>query len=57
MPAGLYEGAWGQKHRKLQLLTVAELLAGKRIDMPDVQLGANVTHKQAPRAPAQDALF
>jgi DNA modification methylase len=51
--AGLYEGQWGQKYPRLQLLTVGELLSGKRIEMPDTQLGANVTHKAAPKAPGQ----
>ncbi len=46
--AGLYEGAWGQKFPRLQLLTVGDLLAGKRIEMPDVHLGADITHKKAP---------
>lgn len=31
--AGFYTSPWGQ-HPRIQLLTVAELLAGKRIDMP-----------------------
>jgi DNA modification methylase len=46
--AGLYEGAWGQRYRRLQLLTVGDLLAGKRIEMPDIHLGADITHKKAP---------
>lgn len=45
--AGFYEHkAWGTKHPKIQLLTIAELLAGKKIDMPPIrQLGA--TFKKA----------
>ncbi|MEX1258361.1 MAG: DNA methyltransferase [Gemmatimonadota bacterium] len=46
--ADFYESPWG-KHARIQLLTVAELLQGKRIDMPDVR-GANVTYKRAPEA-------
>jgi len=46
--AGLYEGAWGQKYPRLQLLTVDDLLSGKRLEMPDVHLGADITHKKAP---------
>lgn len=46
--AGLYEGAWGQRYPRLQLLTVDDLLSGKRIEMPDVHLGADITHKKAP---------
>lgn len=45
---GFYTSPWG-KHPRIQLLTVGELLEGKRIDMPDVR-GANVTYKQAPAA-------
>jgi hypothetical protein len=48
--AGLYESkTWGRRYPKIQLLTVADLLAGKQIDMPPVkQVGA--TFKKAPRA-------
>lgn len=50
--AGLYEGAWGQRYPRLQLLTVDELLKGKRIEMPDIHLGADITHKKAPEVRA-----
>lgn len=43
--AGFYKSPWGQ-HPRLQLRTVAELLAGKGIDQPP----SNVTHKKAPKA-------
>jgi site-specific DNA-methyltransferase (adenine-specific) len=48
--AGFYESKmWNKKYPKIQLLTVAELLAGKQIDMPPVrQVGA--TFKKAPKA-------
>ena len=47
--AGFFESAtWGKKYPKLQLLTVAELLAGKTIEMPPIrQVGA--TFKKAPK--------
>ena len=45
--AGFFESPWG-KHPRLQLLTIAELLAGKGIDYPRVT-GANQTYKAAPR--------
>jgi DNA modification methylase len=53
--AGLYESAtWGRRYPKIQLLTVADLLAGKQIEMPPVkQVGA--TFKKAPRAAAPAA--
>ena len=46
--SGFYESSWG-KHPRLQILTISELLAGKRIDMPPAQ-GVNVTFEKAPRA-------
>ncbi len=48
--AGFYESAtWGRKYPKVQLLTVAELLAGKKVEMPPIrQVGA--TFKKAPKA-------
>jgi DNA modification methylase len=47
--AGFFESkTWGRKYPKVQLLTVAELLAGKKIDMPPIrQVGA--TFKKAVR--------
>lgn len=45
---GFYESPWG-KHPRLQLLTVGELLEGKRIDYPQTA-GVNRTYKQAPKA-------
>jgi site-specific DNA-methyltransferase (adenine-specific) len=51
--AGFYESAlWGRKYPKMQLFTVAELLAGKTIEMPPIrQVGA--TFKKAPKATGQ----
>lgn len=46
--ADFYKSPWGN-HPRLQILTIAELLAGKRIDYPPT---VNVTHKRAPRAEA-----
>lgn len=48
--AGFYESqTWGKRYPKIQLLTVADLLAGEQIDMPPIrQVGA--TFKKAPRA-------
>jgi hypothetical protein len=46
--AGFYTSPWGQ-HPKIQLLTVAELLAGKRIDMPAG--GAHMTQVALPPVP------
>lgn len=45
---GFYNSPWGGTHPRLQILTIAELLAGKRIDMPPARQ-VNVTFKKAPR--------
>jgi DNA modification methylase len=46
--AGFYTSPWG-KHSRLQLLTVGELLRGKKVDSPRTE-GTNVTFKAAPKA-------
>ena len=57
--AGTYDSAWG-KHRRLQILTVEELLEGKTVDMPPVRQ-TSVTFKQADRViqelPEDPSLF
>jgi hypothetical protein len=45
--AGFYSSPWG-KHPRIQLLTIGDLLEGKRIDYP-ATTGVNVTYQQAPR--------
>jgi hypothetical protein len=50
---GFYDSPWG-KHPRIQLLTIAELLEGRRIDYPAIQ-GANVTYRRAPEAPRKVA--
>lgn len=47
--AGVYQSPLGTQHPRLQILTVADLLAGKKIDMPQGQ-GVNVTFQQGPKA-------
>jgi DNA modification methylase len=50
--SGFYKlpvGQGGQQYPRLQILTVAELLAGQRIKYPSVGY-VNVTYKKAPRA-------
>jgi site-specific DNA-methyltransferase (adenine-specific) len=44
---------WNTKHPRLQLLTIRELLDGRRIDYPSG--AANVTLKKAPKASAATA--
>jgi hypothetical protein len=46
--AGFYESPWG-KHPRIQLLTISDLLAGTRVDMPPAT-GVNVTFKKAPKS-------
>jgi DNA modification methylase len=52
--AGFYESAvWGKKYPKLQLLTVEQLLAGKKVEMPPIrQVGA--TFKKAPKSKGKE---
>jgi DNA modification methylase len=48
--AGQYASpGWHTKHPRLQIITVGELLAGKRLDIPPVRQ-TNVTFKKAPKA-------
>ncbi len=49
-----YDSPWGTTHPRLQILTVAELFAGKRIDMPSIR-HTNRTFKKAPRAKREAA--
>ncbi len=53
--AGFYDSpGWNKKYPRLQILTVNELLAGKRINYPPAAQ-VNVTFKQAPKARAEGA--
>ncbi len=45
--AGFFDTPWGS-HPRIQLMTVAELLDGRRIDYPRTA-GINQTFKQAPK--------
>lgn len=44
--AGFYDSPWGSKHPRLQILTIKDLLEGRRIDYPPTP---NVTYKKADR--------
>ena len=46
--AGFYDSPWGS-HPRIQILTVSDLLDGKRIDYPAVE-GTNRTFRKAPKA-------
>jgi hypothetical protein len=46
--AGSYKSPWGTNHPRIQVLTVGELLEGKRLDKPPSR--AEATFKKAPRA-------
>ena len=45
--AGFYDSPWGTRHPRLQLLTIAELLDGRDVDLPASR--GNVTFKKADR--------
>jgi site-specific DNA-methyltransferase (adenine-specific) len=47
--AGFWRSRWHGQHRRLQILTVEDLLTGKTIDRPPAH--ASVTFKRAPKAP------
>ena len=46
--AGFYSSPWGEKYPRLQILTIKELLDGRRIQYPP-SAHVNVTFKKAPR--------
>lgn len=46
--AGFYDSPWGTKHPIIQILTVEELLNGKKIDYPPTR--GDATFRKAPRA-------
>jgi len=50
--AGFYRSPWGKKHPRLQILTIAELLAGKRIDFPPSR-HVNITFRKASKLRAK----
>lgn len=53
--AGFYESQiWNRKYPKIQLFTVADLLAGKQIDMPPIRQ-VNATFKKASKASRKGA--
>jgi SAM-dependent methyltransferase len=53
--AGFYDSpTWKKKYPRLQLLTVAELLGGKRLDYPP-SAQVNVTFKKAPKVKGKGA--
>jgi DNA modification methylase len=53
--AGFYESkTWGKKYPKVQLLTIAELLAGKKIEMPPIKQ-VEATFKKAEKFKGEKA--
>ena len=47
--AGFYDSPWGGQHPRVQILTVGELLAGKKLDAPPSRQ-TSLTYKRAPKA-------
>jgi len=45
--AGMYESPWGTKHPRIQILTINDLISGKKIDLPTSKI--NITFKKAER--------
>lgn len=53
--AGHFEsGTWNKKYPKVQLLTVADILSGKQIEMPPIRQ-VNTTFKKAPKVDEKEA--
>jgi len=52
--AGFYDSPWGGSYARLQILPVGRLLAGERIDCPNVE-GMDRTFKKAPKAKPKGA--
>jgi DNA modification methylase len=53
--AGFYNSpVWGKSYPRIQILTIADLLAGKSIDMPPLRQ-VSTTFKKAPRAKGEQA--
>jgi hypothetical protein len=53
--AGFYKSPWQKEpYPRLQILTIEELLTGKRIDCPPLGQ-VNVTFKKAPKAKGKSA--
>ena len=53
--AGSYiSPGFGTQHPCLQIITIQELLEGKRIDMPPLRQ-VNITFKKAPKIKGEDA--
>jgi len=52
--AGFYDSPWGGSYARLQILSVGQLLAGERIDYPNVE-GMDRTFKKAPKAKPKGA--
>lgn len=53
--AGFYDSPWDGKHPKIQILTIEEILAGKKIDCPSLR-PTNVTFKKAKRAKGNNCI-
>jgi DNA modification methylase len=47
--AGFYEAVWGKRYPRLQILTIKELLDGKKVDYPPSSRHIDRTFKKAPR--------
>ena len=52
--AGFYDSPWGGSYPRLQIITVAQLLAGEGIKYPHVE-GMDATFKRAPKAAKAEA--
>lgn len=51
--AGRYDSPWGTSHPRMQLLTISDLLGGKKVDLPPT--GDLRTFKASPRGRREDS--
>jgi DNA modification methylase len=55
--AGSYTDAWGQRYPRLQLFTVGELLAGKKVEMPMFARNTTVAQAKDARPPLKEGTW
>lgn len=55
--AGYYESPWSGKHRKIQIVTVKDLLAGGKVDMPPTDVTFRAAERVKGEGGVQKGLF
>jgi hypothetical protein len=55
--AGFYESPWSGKHRKIQIVTMKDLLAGGKVDMPPTDVTFRAAERVKDEGAQQKGLF